>query len=322
MVLLQNIGSGKKMNKKTYIVLLSIISMLVVSTVNVSAYDGTLTIIDETGDVEKTDAAGNVTPNNVYPDIDLKTLSFKQTGKQVDVTMKLAEGGVFQEDLVTFYVIVLITTSPNGEYDIFYSGGLAIEAGSPLIVLSNADEEGIESIDEYTGKGTDTLQFSFNLMDKNERLLSVLVMNTKDDYVDVYPQNIEDIEDINQVTDIQINAGGTYNVTTGKSLQLSGAVVSGEITNDHEWFWTFDDSSITLEGKNPPKYTFNTPDNYTGTLYVYDGKGSWGLDTFEVIVTGASTNGGNNNNNQPGFELILVIAAVAITLLIFRKKKK
>jgi hypothetical protein len=309
------------MNKKTYIFLLSIISMLVVSTVNVSAYDGTLTITDETGDVEKTDEAGNVTPNNIYPDIDLKTLSFKQNGKQVDVTMKLADGGVFQEDLLTFYVIVLITTSPNGEYDIFYSGGLAIEAGSPLIVLSNADEEGIESIDDYTGKGTDTLQFSFDLMDKNERLLSVLIMNTKDDYVDVYPQNIEDIGDINEVTDIQINAGGTYNITTGKSLQLSGAVVSGEITNDHEWFWTFDDSSITLEGKNPT-YTFNTPDNYTGTLYVYDGKGSWGLDNFEVIVTGASTNGGNNNNNQPGFELILVIAAVAITLLIFRKKKK
>ncbi len=56
---------------------------------------------------------------------------------------------------------------------------LAIEAGSPLIILSDADEEEIESIDDYTGKGTDTLQFSFDLIDKNERLLSALVMNAR-----------------------------------------------------------------------------------------------------------------------------------------------
>jgi len=132
--------------------------------------------------------------------------------------------------------------------------------------------------------------------------------------------NIEDIEDIEGVTDIGINAGGSYDIKTSQELKLSGTVISGEITNDHEWFWTFDDSSITLEGKNP-SYTFKIPDTYTGTLYIYDGKGSWGKDTFQVNVTGTSTNGGNNNNNEPGFELIIVIAAVAITLMIFRKKK-
>ena len=308
------------MNKKTYIILLSIISMLVVSTVNVSAYDGTLNITDEINDIIKAEEDGTVSFNNTYPDVDFETLSLKQIGKQVDVTVKLAEGGEFQEDLTTFYVIVILTTSPYGEYDIFYSGALAIEAGSPLIILSYTSDEGLEAIDDYTGKGTDTLQFSFDLMDRNERLISALVMITKDDYSDVYPYNIEDIEDIEGITDIEINAGGSYNIKTNQDLQLSGTVISGEITNDHEWFWTFDDSSITLEGKNP-SYNFKIPDTYTGTLYVYDGEGSWGKDTFQVNVTGTSTNGGNNNNNEPGFELIIVIAAVAIALLILRKKK-
>ena len=327
MVLLQNIGRGKKMNKKTYIVLLSIISMLVVSTVNVSAYDGTLTIPDETGDVEKTDEEGTTTSNNVYPDIDLKSLSFEQNGRQVDVIMKLAEGGMFQEDLTTIYLIILLTTSAFGQYQIYYTGAseLMNETGSPLMIVSGAEEEDIKFIDDYTGKGTDTLELSFDLIDKNERLLGVLVINGREaggnDYNDVYPQNIQGIEDISEVFDINIDAGGPYNAKTGQSIKLSGTVVSGNITSDHEWFWTFDDSSITLEGQNP-SYTFNTQETYTGTLYIYDGKGSWGLDTFGVNVTGSNTNGGNNNNNEPGFEIILVITAVAIALLIFRKKKK
>lgn len=315
------------MNKKKYIIFLSIISMLVVSTVNVSAYDGTLTITDETGDVEKTDEEGTVTPNNVYPDIDLKSLSFEQNGKQVDVTMRLAEGGKFQEEMTTLYLIVLYTTSANQLYQIFYSAALVLseETNSPIMITYGEDDEEIIFVDEYTGKGTDILEFSFDLVDKNERLLSAWVVTGGqaggNDYTDVYPQNIQGIEDPSELFDIEIEAGGSYTAKTGQSIQLSGTVVTGEITNDHEWFWTFDDSSITLEGQNP-SYTFNTPETYTGTLYVYDGKGSLGLDTFEVNVTGTNTNGDNNNNNEPGFELILVIAAVTIALLIFRKKKK
>ena len=315
------------MNKKTYIILLSIISMLVVSTVNVSAYDGTLTITDETGDIEKTDDNGVTTSNNEYPDIDLKSISFIQNGKQIDVTMKLVEDGKFQEDLTTIYLIILLTTSAFGQYQIYYTGAseLMDESGSPLMIVYGTGDEDIKFVDDYTGKGTDTLKFSFDIVDKNERLLSVLVINGREsggnDYNDVYPQNIQGIEDISEVFDINIDAGGPYNAKTGQSIKLSGTVVSGDITSDHEWFWTFDDSSITLEGQNP-SYTFNAPATYTGTLYIYDGKGSWGLDTFEIDVTGTNTNGGNNNNNEPGFEIILVITAIAIGLLIFRKKKK
>jgi uncharacterized protein YxeA len=321
------------MNKKTYIILLSIISMFIISTVNVSAYDGTLTIIDETGDVEKTDEEGTATSNNIYPDVDLKSVSFNQNGRQLDITMKLAEGGKFG-DLTSVFMIDLFTTSndgesPYGEYQIIYSSitELINQTGSPFIIAYGNYEEEI-SVKEYNDDNTDTLEFSFDLIDKNQRLLGAMIITNKytteegNYYSDTYPQNIKGDEDIpSELYSIDIDAGGPYTAKTGQSLNLSGIVISGEITNDHEWFWIFDDSSITLDGQNP-SYKFNTPETYTGTLYIYDGKNSWGLDTFEVNVTGTNINGDNNNNNEPGFEIILAIAAIAIALILFRKKKK
>ncbi len=270
------------MNKKTYIVLILIIPMLIVSSINVSAHDGTLTITDEINDIIKVEG-GTVTFNISYPDIDFKTLSFKQNGKQVNVTMKLATGGEFQENLVTAYVIILLTTSYYGEYEIFYSGELTVELGYPLFVRNGIGE--LKSIKDYTGKGTDTLQFSFDLIDKNERLIDTLVLTTEDEvYYDFYPQNFYNIENISDVADIKIDAGGPYDTKKGQRIRLSGRFISGEITYEHEWFWTFDDSNITLEGKNP-SYVFDEPKIYTGKLYIYDGNGSWGMDTFEVNVT-------------------------------------
>ena len=320
------------MNKKTYIILLLIISMLTVSTINVSAYDGTLIITDEINDVEKIDEEGTTTLNNAYPDVDLKSVSFNQNGKELDITMKLTEGGEFG-DLTSVFMIDLFTTSNDvdsdyGEYQIIYSSitELINQTGSPFIIAYGNYEEEIP-VNEYTDDDTDTLEFSFDLIDKNQRLLGAMIITNKYNpeegnyYSDTYPQNIQGDEDIpSELYTIDIDAGGPYNAKTGQSISFSGVVLSGEITSGHEWFWTFDDSSITLNGQNP-SYKFNAPETYTGTLYIYDGKSSWGLDTFEVIVTGTSINGGNNNN-EPGFEIILVIAAIAIALLIFRKKKK
>jgi hypothetical protein len=195
--------------------------------------------------------------------------------------------------------------------------------GIPIIILHNLEDE--ITVNGYSGKDTDTLKFSFDLTDKNQRLLGVLFASSKSsldtdfEYLDFYPEDYQGDEDPIDIFGIQIDAGGPYNVETGESLQLSGLVESGEINNNYEWFWTFDDSSITLEGQNPT-YKFRIPDIYTGKIYIYDGKGSWSVNNFEVNVTGTNIDV-DNNNNEPGFELILVIAALAVALLLFRKKK-
>ncbi len=318
------------MNKKTYIVLLSLISLIVVSAVNVSAYDGNLTITDETNDIDKIDEEYNTTSNNSYPDIDLETLSFEQNGKQLDVMLKLAEGGTFKEDIFTaFYILLFTTSNVEGSdyevYQIFYSfiSELLNQTGTPIMIIAGEYDD-IIPVNEYTGVGDNTLEFSFDLKDKNERLLGAFFVTTKEVgeniYSDSYPQDSEDYGDISDLFEIQIDAGGPYSIKSGQSVVLSGTVTSGEITNDYEWFWTFDDSSITLEGQNPSR-TFKTPDTYTGKVYIYNGKGGCSIDTFELTITGTNTNG-SSNNNEPGFELIFIIAAIAITLLIFRKKKK
>ncbi|MCI0501310.1 MAG: hypothetical protein L0Y61_06150, partial [Epsilonproteobacteria bacterium] len=105
------------MIKKTMISII-ILAGLIASAINVSAYDATLTIDDETNDIIKGDEEGNTWENYSYPNVDIDELKCVQTGKKVEITLKLKETGEIEDSLLTNYLITLITTYEYGEYTI------------------------------------------------------------------------------------------------------------------------------------------------------------------------------------------------------------
>lgn len=324
MVYLKILEVNKKMNKKTYIVLLSIVSILVISTINVSAYDGSITITDGTSDVKKTDDEGNQWENYRYDNIDIKELKCVQTSKKVEITLKLNETGVIEDSFSAFYLIALITTGIDGAFMMVYNSDILGEFGGTDPILIFDGQGDLISPTSFSGVDTNTLSVSFNLKSSNERVISIGASAFKTTetgtsnftYTDSAP---DFFDEASFGMNIYPDAGGFYEVNVSETFQLSGTLEEGS-PSDYDWIWVIDNTSIELIGQNPT-HIFKTKDTYTGRLYVYDGEGNWGLDTFELSVKGTSTNGGNNNE-QPGFELIFFILAAAIALLIFRKKKK
>ncbi|MCJ7572370.1 MAG: PKD domain-containing protein [Candidatus Thermoplasmatota archaeon] len=306
------------MNKKTTKIMVILTGLIILSITAVAADTETITYIDEKQDV----LDNELEPAN-KPNIDILQISAIKNGKEVELKLKLNEGGLIQKStFVHFYVYALDLVTSKDEYAAMYTGlNLSSltpeqleELGGQDISLWIMDGQG-NNIDviSIAGEGENELSIKFNINNINEKLIAL----SANVYETVANQTFSDFYEITPLDPI---IKSNYDIKTGTPLNFEATLENGT-ASDYNWLWVFDDSSITLEGQNP-SYTFNTPQAYTGTLYVYDGKSSMGFDTFQVNVTGNSTNGGNNNNNQPGFELMLIIAAIAITLLIFRKKKK
>jgi hypothetical protein len=310
------------MIKKTAIAIL-ILAALVISAINVNAYDTTMTINDEINDVILEDSEGNLLENYSHPNVDIDELKCVQTGKNVEITFKVHDDGKIENSINVYYMITLVTTDEDGVYMIVYNSDILGEVGGTDPILIMGGKGDMISPTSFSGLDTNTLSVSFNLMTNNEKLISIgaLAIKQVDDvtsYADAIP---DDFNDMSFGMNIYPDAGGSYELNVGETLQLSGTLSEGD-PSDYNWLWLIDDTSIAIEGQNPTQ-EFKTKKAYTGRLYVYDGQGNWGMDYFEIDVSANNSGtGGNGGNNQPGFELILVVAAVAIALLIFRKKKK
>ena len=306
------------MNKKTtkIFVILAIITML--TPIVIAAPDEEIKYTDEVQDVLNDE---NEQVNR--PDIDISQISAIKNGREVELKLKLAEGGLIKKSTYVhnyMYVINLITS--KDDYYAFYMG-LDLSSLTPEELeelqganLSNGvlDSQGNAiNVISCTGEGENELSIKFNLYNSYEKLIvlyaSVTEITAEQEFTDYY-----------EAEPLYPTIKSSYDTKVGNPLNFE-ATLENETDSNYNWLWVFDNSSLTLDGQNP-SHTFNIADTYTGTLYVYDENGRLGFETFQVNVTGTSTNGNNNNNNQPGFELILVIAAVAIALLIFRKKKK
>ncbi len=309
------------MIKKTMISII-ILAGLIFSAINVSAYDTTLTIDDETNDIVKGDDEGNTWENYSYPNVDIVELKGVQTGKKLEITLKLEQTGEIEDSLLTTYLITLITTYEHGGYIMTYNSDLVSELGGtgPILIMDGFGN--LVNSTSFSGVGTNTLSFSFNLKSTDERTIGLGALAGKTSgnysYADRAP---EDFDEMSLGMNLYPNAGGSYEVKTDETLQLSGSIEEGD-PSDYNWLWIIDDTSIEIQGQNPTTDALKTKDIYTGRLYVYDGQGNWGLDVFEVNVTGTSSNPDPTPNDEPGFELILVVAAVVIALILFRKKKK
>ena len=314
--------------KKTVISLI-LLSALVAACFNVSAYSGTLTINDRTSDVYKTDDV-DIVENISHPDADIKKVTCTQTGQEVEISMQLEEGGTFGDDLLTYYIIYLITTgaSPDLYYQILYTSEVMNEGttGNPIAILYGLDD--VITEDSFSGKDTDTITFSFKLKDSSERIISLSalsikqVLTTNEQYADIAPDNLE-TDDVGPTGSLTVDAGGPYSVKSSNSLSLTGSIEDG-VASDYTWLWKIDDSNIELDGQNS-EHTFKLSGEYTGVLYVFDGEGNWGSDYFEVNVTsksGGSSSGGGETNDEPGFELVIVVAAIALIAIVLKRKRK
>lgn len=308
------------MIKKTIISIL-ILAGLLISAINVNAYETTLTIDDGTNDILKGDEEGNIWENFSYPNIDIDELTCVQSGKKVEITLKLNETGEIEDSLLTTYLLTLITTYEHGGYIMTYNSDLVSELGGtgPILIMDGMGE--LVNSTTFSGVGTNTLSFSFNLKSTNERAIGIgaLVGKTSGNYS--YADNApDDFDEMSLGMTVYPSAGGSYDIEVGDTLELSGDLEEGD-ASDYNWLWVFDDTSIELEGQNPTTDALKTKDVYTGRLYVYDDEGNWGLDVFEVNVT-SEAGSDTSSNDEPGFELVLVVAAIAVALLLFRKKKK
>jgi hypothetical protein len=292
---------------------MSIIAFFVIglSTFAVSADERTITITDGTGDV--------LNENEQYverDDVDIEQITCVQDGKSVELTLKLAPGGTIQNTGLLAYTIALITT--GNEYAVAYS--YQDEENPVYSCYGFYGSENEMSIKECSGAGTNTLTVSFDLISSNEVCISLGAI-----CYEAFPLSASYYGDeANLDTEPLLPmVNETYNATTGKKLELS-ADIEGTST-DYNWVWTFEGKNDVLEGKDAT-YTFNIPDIYTGTVYVFDDEGNWGTAYFTVNVTGQSVNdenGGNGSGNGllmfGGLLIIIIIIGVIVVVIISRR---
>ena len=311
------------MKRKTLLIIFMTIGFLFASATNASAYSKTLTLTDDTDDVLKTDIEGNTTENFVYPDMDIQEIKCIQVGQKVTIALKLNDDGEIGGSLSATYLILLITTHESLGYFITYSNEiLSSFGGMDPILIMDGNANTINHTD-YT-VNNNILSVEFNLQNSNEKiiyagaLLAESSLDSGNEYTDYAPDGFDlDLLGMN----LFVNAGGSYDTKTGESLTLKGTLEEGTASN-YDWLWMIDDSAIEMTGDSP-SYTFKIPGTYTGRVYVSDEEGNWGLDVFQVNVTGKDVSSGSSGSNgQPGFELVAVLGAIAISLVILRKRRK
>lgn len=312
-----------------------IASMLIPS---VSAADS-LTITDRINDVKKYKDLGGeseeiVQENITYPDADIEELKYSQDGSKVEITFKLADGGVLRPSETNQYYVILYTTSPNLAYFIYYTGlKIEYEGKDVEFLILDAGGQEYEVIDKDVGDNYFTI--SFELADKNEKCMSIngLVQIDVEDngknysYVDSVPDSLTSIETGDLFT-IEPVAGGPYTGKTGENIEFQGNLIDGN-PSDYEWVWYIEQTEDYFYGQNVT-HKFDFAGNYTGILYVYNDKGDFGYADFSVDISSAkstpSTPGSESNSGSgSGITIfliliaVIVIAGVAVVVVVLRR---
>ena len=180
---------------------------------------------------------------------------------------------------------------------------------------------------EYKGVGTNTLTVTFNLIKNIERIITCSAMTI--DIQGYLDYSIYEEEQENMIYPDAGGKDGVYEAKVGETVEFNGSLENGLNPSDYEWLWVIDDeANRLLEGQNPT-HVFNIPANYSGTSYVYDSEGNYGMDDF-VLTINASTTGGGTGTGGSSFSgsglimfivllAVIVIAGVAVIIYIIRR---
>jgi len=308
------------MGKKTLMSAMILVILVIASAAIVSAE--TMTHTDATGDVL------DINSENVSrPNLDIEQISAVKNGNEVELKLKLVEGGTIQTSSLTYmygYNIILITT--HEMYNALYTG-LDLSSLTPedLEGVSNEELEMYEElacfvvngegekvdIITYGGEGENELSIKFNLLNSNEQLISLSAESAEQ-------SSTQEFYDEYTGEELTINVSSLYNATTGNPVIFEGNLEEGA-ASEYDWIWYFEETNTFLEGYNASNI-FKIPDIYDGIVYVYDSDGNYGADFFSVNVTGKAINT-NGNNGSPGFEVIVLLASIAVALVLLRKRK-
>lgn len=293
------------MTKRTLVSIGLILSIISLSFSSVSAASDTLTITDGLDDV--IDESGE---NVSYPDVDIYQIICEQDGENVELSLKLAPGGSIKESISSLYAIGLITSHA------IYIGGLGDDGKGniafEIIATSSITEEDSTIAGQYSGFDTDTLTLTFKLMDDDERIISAFasvgyIVNLLSGTMYYDDLNLEGEESIFP------DAGGPYSGKTKETITFTGSLDEGD-PSDYEWIWMIDGTSNVLEGLNPT-YKFLVPGTYSGTLYVYDSMGNYGIDYFDIEITGTSSGDGGVSGDDGGSGILIFIAIIVIVII-------
>jgi len=308
------------MIKKICISIMIFVGLLIASTITATAVE-TVAHTDSTGDVLNADSEEVSRPN-----LDIEQISATKNGKEVELKLKLAEGGKIQKSTFTYvyyYGIVLITS--HEEYSAMYTGlDLSVlsseelgdydadDLGLLVCSVMTSDEQVVDVI-SYAGEGEDELSIKFNLLNSNEKIIALYATTTElSDTQEFYDEYIGET--------LSVYVQDVYNSTTGNPISFEGDLEEGT-PSDYEWVWFFEENDVLLTGVNP-SHTFKIPDTYSGVVYAFDEDGNYGASLFSVNVVGKAITD-NDDNGSPGFEMILLFVAIAIligAIAIFKRK--
>ena len=313
--------------------ILAFVLLLSMTSVVNAAIDS-ITYNDDLDDVELVISGTlNVTDQQ---DLDIKQIICSQSGKTITLTLKL-NGGVIRNATNVGYVLT-VTTSANKLYTLFYGDLYLLEedeefkgiVDSVASVASASNEEDLNYIDiehQYSGIGTDSLVFEFDLSEDNERFIyaTATVLELDSVNLEYYMDDLNFI-DVDERNMLYPDVGGPYTAKINEVVNFNGSLETGN-ESDYEWYWILNEIDKTLYGTNP-SYTFKVKGSYSGNLHVFDSNGKYGIMEFYVEVEGSSTGDNGDTSASGGLSgltmfiiliAVVVIAGVAVVIYFLRK---
>lgn len=289
------------MMKKTLILGLTVCSLFIVSMGSVVAEEEKITTVDDMGDV--------IDENNDFvsrPNIDIIEVNCIKSENEVELQLKLADGGKIRNS--EFFIYYILLSTAVGEYEAAYSDS--------ELVVSDPNYEEIETA-EYSGVGTDTLSISFDLLSSDEECLLVSAMTVEF----TIAGSLYGDEAPNEEYEISADARGPYEGKAGESISFSGSVSGG--IEPYTYLWYFGDGDTSNEQN--PEHIYEETGEYEVTLTVTDDLGSTDSDTATATVSGDGTEDNTDDTNSDSgqgegdsseHQLFLFIALVAIICIV------
>ena len=325
------------MLKKTLILGIILISLLVFSTLSATAVEETKTIEDNEDDVLKAEGFDLETGTTVSykPNVDIKKIIYEQKDQIATVTLTV-KGKIENRGNIEDLLGDPDEDSDPDDFSLdFVMYTLSIETSSTLyeiqyvnMVCDMANSGGDMEPTSCSDDGSN-LVVSFDLQDDDETLVSVsaATMDMKilafvgNTYMDVAPDP----------EDLEVTASGPSKGKVNETISFSGEVDGG--SPGYEWEWNFGDGTGVSYLKNPT-HKYDESGTYEVTLYVSDEDLNSGSDSFKITISDNNNDKSNNDDDDirddvssaasPLFVfigLIAIIAVIGIAVLIHIIKK-
>jgi len=309
------------MIKKIVVAILLILTFLMLS-ITVQAADETITLTDDINDVVRILEDGEISVTK--PNFDIEEITAIKTGDEVELRLKLIDGGIIEKSTFSGTVLILngYTIELQTSHHVYTASYLGLDIDEETLealeglggVADPFDLKCFVQVDytdylediSYTGEGENLLSITFDLYNDYEKLIGLLGV------VEALGEEFSYMDEAFINDTIKVDSGGHYSGKAGEKINYKGTLEEGD-PSDYEWLWVIDDSSKMFEGAETSYNKLIKTGNYTGTLFVYDSMGSYGYDTFTVNITGSSSvNGANGGDTDSGIMLFIIIIAVVI----------